>query len=154
MYRQCFLIQIESRELDYGPPGVPLPPPTTECWPMQGWPLGCGESDPGCHPVDFVLYPSHLGGLLTSYPEFRKKSIFSLKWPLGVPKCCFYYYFSEKNILVWLWRHYRGKIENSNFPRFLIFRYFALLGIIIAVTQPFLDGFSKTKYLQILWNKS
>ena len=76
--------------------GPVAPPPTTECWPMQGWPLGCGESDPGCHPVDFVMYPSHLGGLLTSYPGFRKKIDFSLEMATRCPKVLFLLLFFRK----------------------------------------------------------
>ena len=133
--------------------GSRCPPPTTECWPMQGWPLGCGESDLECHPVDFVLYPSHLGGFLTPYPEFRKYSIFPDIWPLGVPNCCFYHYFSGRYIFPWIWRHYSGKKGNSNFRRKQRFSIFGLFTSFHGVTRPFLDGFSKTKYLWILWNE-
>ena len=94
-----------------------------------------------------------LGVFWRPYPEFCKYSNFPYIWPLGVPNCCFYHYFSGRYIFPWIWRHYSGKKGNSNFRRKQRFSIFGLFTSFHGVTRPFLDGFSKTKYLWILWNE-
>ena len=71
------------------------------------------------------------------------------------------YHFHEcklnKTLLTTLAQEFQ-KLVLSNFKQGLIgdqaIFNFRIYRSVVAITQPFLDGFSKTKYLQILWDET